>query len=215
MAQVRPLNKLRLKDMILGFEKYFGLPEGLAKLPTPREIKIGNKTFKVPMTKEEVMDNICYGQRVFLMQPEDNDFKLILRTIEGYYYPLYYRKEFDTNKALFFGKKVVYCKAKDLYPVAMHMITLLGEIKEQETKLLSREPSKIELAAGIEKLSIFSELTNLDFLRDDMKITMQEVLLTPYKECLVRFMIAKETRAYEARYVELLKEQSSIKNRQK
>lgn len=73
----------------------------------------------------------------------------------------------------------------------------------------------MELAAGIEKLNIFSELTALDFLRDVMKITIAEVLLTPYKECLVRFMLAKETADFQERYYELMKEESQPKPKYK
>lgn len=213
MAQVKELSKLTLKEMLEDFEKYYGLPEGLAKLSVPFVIKIGRKTMPVPQTAEAMMEHLCYGQRIFLAQKEENDFGIILRMIDGYYYPIYTKKDFDSTKSILFGKKVISCKAKDLYPVAMHLITLLGEITEREHKLLHREPSKMELAAGIEKLNVFAELTSLDFLRDAMKVTVPEVLLTPYKECLVRFMIAKETEAYKDRYIELLKEESKVKNK--
>lgn len=84
---------------------------------------------------------------------------------------------------------------------------------DREKQLLHRTPSKMELAAGIEKLNIFSELNSIDFLRDVMKITVAEVLLTPYKECLVRFMIAKETEEYRERYFELMKEDMKVKSK--
>lgn len=73
-------------------------------------------------------------------------------------------------------------------------------------------PSKKELAAGIEKLNPFAELSSLDFLRDNMKITMQEVMLTPYNECLVRFMMAKETMDYQERYYKLINEPADAKS---
>jgi hypothetical protein len=147
------------------------------------------------------------------MRKEENDFGAILRVIEGYYYPLVTRYEihklviykgtykWDEDKALLFGKYILPLKAKDLYPVAMHLTTLIGEMAEREQKLLHREPTKMELAAGIEKLNVFSELTSLDFLRDAMKCTVPEVLLTPYNECLVRFMVAKEQADYQERYM--------------
>jgi hypothetical protein len=133
--------------------------------------------------------------------------------IDGYYYSLVTGNKWDSDKALLFGEYVLSCKVIHLYPVAMHLISLVAELAEREKQLLFREPSKIELAAGIEKLNIFSELTSLDFLRDTMKITIAEVLLTPYKECLVRFMIAKETEEYRERYFKLMQEMSKPKSK--
>jgi hypothetical protein len=133
------------------------------------------------------------------MRKEENDFGAILRVIEGFYFPMF--NKWDEDKALLFGKYILPLKAKDLYPVAMHLTTLIGEMAEREQKLLHREPTKMELAAGIEKLNVFSELTSLDFLRDAMKCTVPEVLLTPYNECLVRFMVAKEQADYQERYM--------------
>jgi hypothetical protein len=46
-----------------------------------------------------------------------------------------------------------------------------------------------------------------------MKCTVPEVLLTPYNECLVRFMLAKETADYQERYFELMKEETKTKSK--
>jgi hypothetical protein len=95
----------------------------------------------------------------------------------------------------------------------MHLVNLIADLTGREQKLLHREPSKIELAAGIDKLNVFSELASIDFLRDDMKITTAQVLLTPYKECLVRFMMAKERADFQERYFELLKVDTKPKSK--
>jgi hypothetical protein len=147
------------------------------------------------------------------MRKEDNDFGVIVRILDGYYYTLKTGEKWDEDKALLFGKIVINLLAKDLYPTAMHLINLVAEMAERENKLLHRDPSKVELAAGIEKLNVFSELTNLDFLRDAMKCTVPEVLLTPYDECLVRFMIAKETADFQERYFKLMQEDSKPKSK--
>lgn len=213
MAQLKVIDKLSLKEMMLNMDIYRGLPEGLIQLPVTEQIKIKGKYYDVPKTIEEFTENICYGQRLFLARKEDNDFGIIIRVIDGYYYPVVTLKKWDEDKALLFGKIVLTCTVNEIYPAAMHLISLVSEMAEREQKLLYREPSKIELAAGIEKLNIFSELTNLDFLRDAMKCTIPEVLLTPYKECLVRFMVAKETNEYQEKYFELIKEQSEPKSK--
>lgn len=207
MARIKSIDKLTLQEMMLNFDLYIGLPDGLIQLPVPDYIKIKGKYYPVSQTLDEFSKAICYGQRLFLARKEDNDFGLIIRMIDGYYYPLVTVKKWDEDKALLFGKYVLLCTVKELYPVAMHLVKLVSEMAEREQKLLHREPSKIELAAGIEKLNVFSELTALDFLRDAMKCTVPEVLLTPYNECLVRFMIAKEQAEFQERYYELMKEE--------
>jgi len=199
--------------MMNNFHLYSGLPDGLVQLPVPDKLKMGRKKLPVPQTLEEFTSNLCYGQRLFMMRKEDNDFGVIVRILDGYYYTLKTGEKWDEDKALLFGKIVINLLAKDLYPTAMHLINLVAEMAERENKLLHRESSKVELAAGIEKLNVFSELTNLDFLRDAMKCTVPEVLLTPYDECLVRFMIAKETADFQERYFKLMQEDSKPKSK--
>ena len=197
--------------MMYNFQIYNGLQEGLVKFPVPDEVNIGRRRYNVPKTLAEFSKNICYGQRLFFTRKEDNDFGIILRMIDGYYYPIVSGKKWDEENALLCGKIVLTCKVVEIYPVSMHLVTLISELVDREHKLLHREPSKMELAAGIEKLNVYAELNALDFLRDAMKVTVPEVLLTPYDECLVRFMIAKETAQFQERYFELSKENANIK----
>jgi hypothetical protein len=215
MVQLKSIDKLTLKKMMFNFELYSGLPDGLIQLPIPELIMIKKKLFPVPQNLDEFTSNLCYGQRIFLARKEDNDFGIIIRMIDGYYYPLTTGKKWDEDKALLFGKYVLTCTVNEIYPVAMHLVNLVSEMAQREQKLLYREPSKMELAAGIEKLNIFSDLTALDFLRDVMKCTVPEVLLTPYNECLVRFMLAKETAEFQERYMELIKKDSEPKSKYK
>jgi hypothetical protein len=205
--------KLTLREMINDFQKYTLLPEGLIQLPVNDTIKIGRKKCRVPDNADELAKNICYGQRLFFGRKEDNDFGLILRVMDGYYYPIITCEKWDEDKALLFGKNILTCKVEEIYPVAMHLVKLIGEMIEKEQKMLYREPSKIEKAAGIEKLNVFSEMTSLDFLRDVMKCTVPEVLLTPYNECLVRFMIAKEQAEFQERYFDLMKKDVEPKSK--
>ena len=207
--KLKPLDKLSLRDMIDNLHLYWGLSDGLIQLPVPDMIM----DQPVPKDMSEFCEGICYGQRIFMAQKEDNDFGVIVRMMDGYFYPLVMGEKWDADKALLFGENVLSLPVKDLYPVAMHLITLVSEMAEREQKLLHREPTKIEKAAGIENLNKYSELTSLDFLRDAMKCTVPEVLLTPYNECLVRFMVAKEQADYQDRYYKLMQEQHEPKNR--
>ena len=148
-----------------------------------------------------------------MAREENNEYGIILRIIDGYYYPLFTKNKWDEEKALFLGKKVLTCVVKELYPVAMHLISMVKEMADKEQKLLHREPSKIEKASGIDKLSVFSALSALDFLRDSLKLSIEEVMLTPYNECLVRFMFAKETLEYQERYLAEIKRMNEPKNK--
>ena len=204
MARIKKIDRLKVKDMIKYPGAYQGLTDGLIKLPIPDSLMIGLKAYSIPLSMDEFTDTLCYGQRLFLAREEESDMGIIMRMIEGYYYPLVTKNKWNEDEALLFGKKVLNCKVKELYPVAMHFVTLTGEVAERELMLLHREPSKVEKAAGIEKLNIFAELNALDFLRDAMQISVPEVLLTPYNECLVRFMAAKELNDYQEKYADLM-----------
>jgi hypothetical protein len=206
------IDKLTLHDMMKSPEDYRGLSDSLIQLPVSLTIRLGRKYYAVPQTLDEFCKSICFGQRLFLSRKEENDFGVIIRVIDGYYYPIVTVNKWDDDKALLFGKIVLPCKAKLIYPIAMHLTTLVSQLAEREQKLLHREPTKIELAAGIERLNPFSELTSLNFLRDTMKVTIPEVLLTPYNECLVHFMLAKEQSDFQERYYELMKEEANAKN---
>jgi hypothetical protein len=204
------IDKLTLKDMI-NDPVYSGLADGLIELPLPGKIRIDKKDYDIPADLDLFTEHLCYGQRLFIVRKETNDFGTILRMIDGYYYPLVTKLKWDEVKALLFGKKVLTCKVIDLYPVAMHLMSLTAEMVTREQKLLHREPTKVEQAAGIDKLNKYSELTALDFLRDSLKLTVSEVLLTPYNECLVRFMLAKDVAEFQERHFELLKSMNEKK----
>lgn len=210
MALTNP-DKLTLGQMMAGNDTYAGLSAGLATLPVPLYVRIGKRRYPVPQTVDEFTGAICYGQRLFLTREEKNDYGVIIRIIDGYYYPIVTKKKWDQDHALLFGKLVLTCTVVELYPVVIHIVNLIGEMITQEQRLLHREPTKMELAAGIEKLNVFADLTALNFLRDTMKIPVAEVLVTPYRECLVRFMLEKETEDYKSRYYQLLNEEQKSK----
>lgn len=132
MARIKPIDKLTLKEMMLRFELYVGLPDGLSQLPCPEKIRINKIYFPVPANLDEFTENICYGQRIFFTCKEDNDFGLIIRMLDCYYYPIVTKKKWDEDKALLFGKKIITCTVEELYPVAMHLIKLISEMTDRE-----------------------------------------------------------------------------------
>jgi len=212
-VKIIPFEKLRLIDMMRNPDEYAGLSEGLVTFSPPEQIRIGRRYYPVPSNLDQFTNNLCYGQRLFFNRQEENDFGIIIRMIDGYYYPIVTGKKWDQDHALLFGKNIITCIVREIYPVANHLVTLYAEMIEREKKLLHREPTKMELSAGIERLNVYSELSSLNFLRDAMKITVGEVLLTPYNECLVRFMLEKETEDYKARYMDLMQIDAKSKNK--
>jgi hypothetical protein len=209
MARLR-LEKITLLNMI-DDPKLSTLADDLVQFPVPESIKIKGKYYPVPQSYEEFCKNLVYGQRLFIARKEDNDYGVIIRVLDGYYYPMVTVNKWDEDQALLFGKYILNLSVIKIYPVAMHLVNLISEVAAREQKLLHRNPTKMELAAGIERLNQFTELLSLDFLRDAMKVTVPEVIQTPYNECLVRFMIAKEQAEFQDRYIELSKEESKIK----
>lgn len=188
--------------MIEKAEVYASLSDSLAQLPCPRQIKIGLRYYDVPDSLESF--KITYGQRLFLVEPETNDFGNIIRRMDGYYYPIVSKKAWNDEAALRFGRVILYLPVIDLYPVAIRIGNLLTELLERERKLLFVEPNAKQKAAGIEKLSKFADLTNLKFLCESLGKSREEVMQTPYEDCLVEFLLAKEQSAYNDRYVELM-----------
>ena len=93
--KLKPLDKLSLRDMIDNLHLYWGLSDGLVQLPVPDSIM----DQPVPKDMSEFCESICYGQRIFLAQKEDNDFGVIVRMMDGYFYPLVTGEKWDTDKA--------------------------------------------------------------------------------------------------------------------
>ena len=212
-TKLKNIGSLTFRDMVENLDLYSGLADGLVELPCPSKISVWYLKYKVPQTVGELTENICYGQRLYLMREDENYIQCILRMLSGFYYPIAKRKQWNEDKAEKFKKNIFASKVIEAYPVASHFNNLLKEVIEREKKLLHREPSKVEKAAGIEKLNVFSELNSIDFLRDAMKIPVEEVLLTPYNECLVRFMNAKEVADFNERYFKLLHKENEPKKK--
>ena len=203
-----PAEKLTLGHILREPHRYGALADDFLKMQFPAVLTIGRTAYPVPLTLKQFSRHLCYGQRLFLAQREPHDIGYVLRYIDGYYYPFATGRPWDEAKALSFGRKILNCKAKDVFPVAQHLINLMDELIKREQKQLQREPSKLEKAAGIEKLNRFAGLTSLIFLMDSFKLPEAAVMLLPYDDCLVRFMLQKEQQAYAERLTELQAKES-------
>lgn len=208
-GRVTSVERLTLWQMLLEPAKYSGIAVGLATLPIPDTITIGRRKLAVPQDLEQFAATICYGQRLYFSSAESFDIDLIMRYIGGYYQPLYDEAQYNEQRLLSFQRKVLSLPVKVLYPVAQHLVNLMDALAERERKLLYREPTKQERAAGIDRLTRFASLTSLLFLQESFKATEAEVMLLPYDDCLVRFMLAKEQNAYSERLTEIYRKQQT------
>ena len=214
-TKVVPVRKLTLRRMTLEPHRYAGLAEGLAELPLPDTLRIGRRRMAIPQTLDELSSSLTYGQRMYLTQHEGYDVGVILRLVAGYYYPLYTGRPWDERKALSFGAKVLSSLVVELYPVSKHLIGLMEQLTKRESTLLHREPTKQEKAAGIERLAKFADLTALLFLQDSFKTSAEQIMLAPYDDCLVRFMLANEQNKYAERLAEVHRKENAPKKNRK
>lgn len=214
-TRVQPLSRLTLRTFVLEPQRYEALTADLLALPVPSTIVVAGTVCTVPQTAEDMSDNITYGQRLYFEQQEDFDIGVVLRYVCGYFYPLASGRPWDEVEALVFGRKVLSSLVKDLYPVAKHLTALMSTLVENERKLLYREPTKQERAAGIDKLAIFAPLSNLMFLATAFGCTQAQVPAQPYKDCLVRFMLAKEQAAFNERLADIHRKESAPKQTRK
>ena len=210
-----PVSKLTLRTMTMQPARYTALAEGLAALPLPEYLTFGRKRLPVPVDVEQFGRTITYGQRLYFAQKEGFDLGIILRYIAGYYYPLATARPWNEAEALKFGRKVLALHVTELYPVSQHLVNLMAELATREQKLLHREPSKQERAAGIERLNRFADLTALIFLMEQFKCDEAAVMLKPYDDCLVRFMLTKEQGAYQERLTEIYRKENEPKKHRK
>jgi hypothetical protein len=199
-----PVRKLTLWHVLFAPERYAGVVDDLGKLPVPLVLRVGRRTMAVPQDLEEFSAGICYGQKLYLLTEEPFAVGVILRYVAGYFYPIYTGKRWDESKALLFGKKVLSSSVVTLYPVAIHLVSLMEQLAKREQTLLHREPTQEERAAGVETLNKFAALTSLIFLQEQFHCTPEQVMLLPYDDCLVRFMLAKEEGAYRERLMAIM-----------
>lgn len=210
-SKIPPIHKLTLATMIRDWWRWKNIGDDLCKLPLPDLLTIGKKRLFIPQTMEQFGDSICYGQRMFFTVDEPNDVAIVIRMIAGYYYPIVTGRTWDDKRALEFGSNILNSCVIELFPVAFHMVNIMGEIADREHKLLQREPSKQERAAGIDRLNKFADLTSIMFLIDSFKCSESEVMAKPYNDCLVRFMLQKEQNAFADRLADVYQKERESK----
>ena len=109
MKRIKEISKLTLMEMILNFENYSALPDDLAQLPLPENIKIGRKRYPIPGNRDQFLGSLNYGQRLFMVKSEPNDFDRIFRLLDGYYFPIVTQRTWNDQDSLNFGVKILDC----------------------------------------------------------------------------------------------------------
>lgn len=199
MASIKHINKLKVKDVLYRPFTYRGIVEGLIKLPCEDTIELGSFTYRVPKDIREMSGMLTYGQRIELSDMPEADGDMILHVI---------CTVFDVSY-----KDVLKAKAKEIYPVVVHLTDLFNKILVREAESLYRKPKAEELAAGVERLNKFGTLQTLLFLQGSFNETPEGVMLRPYEDCLTRLMLNKEQQEYQERYIEVIKEKNKLKKK--
>lgn len=205
--------RLTLRQLTKRPELYMRYLRYFNAMPLPAAIRIGHGWYPVPLTLKQFSGQLSYGQRLFLAVQEPHDIGYVLRYMDGYYYTMVTGRAWNESEALSFGRKILNCKAKDVFPIVQQLIKLMEELVKREQKALYREPTKQEKAAGIERMNRFAHLTAMLLLQESFRMCEAEILQLPYDDCLVRFMLRKEQQAYQERLLELQRKESDTKHR--
>jgi hypothetical protein len=91
----------------------------------------------------------------------------------------------------------------------------MTQLIDRELKLLKREPTKQEKAAGIDKLGKYADLMAVTFLMESFRCSESDVMMKPYNDCLVRFMLQRDQNAYADRLADVYKREQEQKTKTK
>jgi hypothetical protein len=191
------LAKLGVKNDVSTLQKQ------LTELACPYTITIGLRTYLVPITVNDLRDNICWGQRLLMATPHTNDFESILYFVCNYYQPIVTRSPFDENKVNRLYKKIARVNVVDLYPVLVRLVTLFTEMVEIEAQKLNSEPSKEMRAAEVDRLKPFSDLNILEMISNKCKVPLSEAHLQEYNVVFALLWCEKETADFNQRFYQI------------
>lgn len=188
------------------------LVEQLEQLPCPSEIRIGLRYYPVPRNVNEFRDKIVWGQRLMMATMCENEIDALVNFVANYYYPMARKKPFSETGVIKFFDRIVTCQAKELFPVLLRMVTLFEETLQIENKQLNSKPDRTAVAAGINELSIFSDLTILEMIADKCRVELEkEAHLVSYNTVFALLLKEKKTAEFNKKYQEL----SLIQSKQK
>jgi hypothetical protein len=180
------------------------LIEQLAEMPTPGSIRIGWKRYGVPQNLNDFRDAICWGQRLMMATPHKTDFETFMYFVCNYYQPIVTKKPFDEQLVMRLYRKIVNCNISELYPVAMHFVKLFNEMIDIEQSKLNSTPDAMMRAAGIDSLSIFSDLAILKLVANECKVKLNDAHLVDYNTVFSLLYEAKLMKDFTETYNQLL-----------
>lgn len=180
------------------------LVEQLEQLPCPYNLRIGLKYYHVPRNVNEFRDKLVWGQRLMMATMCENEIDAMVNFVANYYYPIVTKKPFDEEGVKKFFDKLVSCQGKELFPVLLRMVKLFEETLQIENKQLNSKPDKTAIAAGVNDLSIFSDLTILEMIAEKCRVELEkEAHLVSYNTVFALLLKEKRTAEFNKRYQEL------------
>ncbi|MDD2277848.1 MAG: hypothetical protein PHS05_02170 [Bacteroidales bacterium] len=196
------LNFLTLRRLFR-LDKNNVLIEQLAGLAVPYNIRIGLREYPVPLTVNDLGDNICWGQRLLMATEHKSDLETYMFFLANYYQPVVTGKPFSEKRVMKFYKKITKCHAVEAYPVLTRLVNLFTEMVKIENEKLNRPPTKAMQAAEIDKLQPFSDLNILELIADKCKVKLTDAHMEEYNVVFALLWSEKESQDFQERYSQI------------
>jgi hypothetical protein len=176
----------------------------LTLLPCPDTFRIGWGLYDVPKSLNEFRDNICWGQRLMMLEPHTSDLDTFRLFVANFYQPFVTGKKFDDGLVKKVAKKLAKCSVKELYPVSLRLIDLFNQTLKVESEKLNSEPDSVMKAAEVDKLKVFSDMVILKIISDKCKVKLSKAHLVDYNTVFALLWEDKEVNDYTKRYQKLM-----------
>lgn len=198
------------------------LSNQLCALLCPDELRVILKTHPVPKDVEELKANLCWGQRLLMATPHTLDLETIYYYTANYFAPFHFSKynsehPYSDHMASKMYIKLLSSHARDVFPVTNRLVNLFKELIEQENERLKSKPNKTMIAAGVDKLNVFSDWSALELIAEKCRITDIErnALTVSYNTAITILLKEKEVAEFQERFTQIVKIQNESKHMKK
>ncbi len=180
------------------------LQEQLSELACPERLRIGLRTYHVPISTDQLRDNICWGQRLMMNNRHETDFESMMFFVSNYYQPIVTKQEFSEERVIEFYRRLTTCHAHEIYPVLIRIVTFFEQMVETEIARLNSEPDKKMKAAEVSRLKPFTDLNILELISSKTGVKLHDAHLVDYNTVFALLWQEKETIEFRKRYDEIL-----------
>ena len=193
------------------------LCEQLCNLPCPEEVRVGLTNLPVPKTLQEFRSKLCWGQRLFMAMPHNDDLETVLYFFCSYFAPIYFKEPYSDALATRMFWKVKTSHVTEVYPVMNRLVGFFEELILIERDRLDCPPDKTMLAAGIDKLKPYTDWSVIELIAEKARLVDIErnVMQVSYDTAITILGNEKEKAEFQKRYMKILGDMNRAKNRVK